>query len=89
MPEHEYEDYDDDPGDCFECGGEGFVFDCFDGFCVDAESGCDDCTRPCPECRRRKQQASPELREVLREALDPQTNVTASAPAPQTQRGEG
>lgn len=48
------EDYDDDPGDCFECGGEGFVSDCFDGLCMNAEDGCEDCTRECPECRRRK-----------------------------------
>lgn len=47
MPD--YEDYDDDPGECWNCGGEGFVWDCFDGFCVNAEDGCEDCTRPCPE----------------------------------------
>jgi hypothetical protein len=36
--------------ECPCCGGEGFIFDCFDGFCADADMGCDDCTRPCPEC---------------------------------------
>lgn len=48
----------EDDGDCFECGGEGYVSDCFDGLCVNAEDGCDECTRPCPECRRRKRPAS-------------------------------
>lgn len=41
---------DDEP--CQECGGEGVTFSCFDGFCADAEVGCDDCTRACPECAR-------------------------------------
>jgi hypothetical protein len=48
-------DYDD-PGSsdwpiCYECGGEGFVADCFDGCCLDAEWGCDDCTERCSECQ--------------------------------------
>lgn len=59
-------DYDDDDG-CPICGGEGFIFDCFDGCCEDADVGCDDCTRPC-ECQKR--QAPSELQEVLREALE-------------------
>lgn len=71
----DYDDYDDDPGDCYECGGEGFVWDCFDGFCVNAEDGCDDCTRPCPECARRKRDNQPTpdaqaLSDVLAEALN-------------------
>lgn len=41
--------YDDDA--CQRCGGEGFIFECFDGFCEDADVGCDDCTQPCPECQ--------------------------------------
>lgn len=52
-----HEDFEpDDPWDCYQCGGEGFVWDCFDGFCVNAEDGCDDCTRACPECARRKRE---------------------------------
>lgn len=47
----DYDDYDTD--DCWYCGGDGFVFECFDGFCLDADVGCDDCTRECPECRLR------------------------------------
>lgn len=36
--------------DCWNCGGEGFVFDRFDGFCVDAEYDCGDCARKCDVC---------------------------------------
>lgn len=65
----------DDPDDCYRCNGEGFVWDCFDGFCVNAEDGCDDCTRACPECARRKRE-NPQpplgqtLGDVLAEALN-------------------
>jgi predicted Fe-S protein YdhL (DUF1289 family) len=49
-----YEDVEHrlNPGDeeCPECGGEGYTFDCFDGCCMDAESGCEDCARRCAEC---------------------------------------
>lgn len=37
--------------ECWHCGGEGETYDCIDGCCVDAEFGCPDCARPCPECR--------------------------------------
>lgn len=40
-----------DREECWCCGGEGETYDCFDDCCVDAESGCADCARPCPECR--------------------------------------
>ena len=36
--------------DCWDCGGDGFVFDCFDGLCAEAEIGCDDCTKTCSIC---------------------------------------
>ena len=38
--------------DCPECGGEGYIADCFDGLCSDAESGCEECMRRCVECAR-------------------------------------
>ncbi|MCJ8518976.1 fructose/tagatose bisphosphate aldolase [Pseudorhizobium tarimense] len=41
---------DDDSEDCWNCGGEGFVSECIDGCCEDAESGCDLCTRRCDIC---------------------------------------
>lgn len=41
-------DYPDD--ECPNCGGAGFVYDCIDGFCEDAESGCDLCERACDWC---------------------------------------
>jgi len=43
-----------DDEECPECGGEGYTFDCFDGCCVDADSGCDDCGRRCIACARHK-----------------------------------
>lgn len=43
----------DDEDECPCCGGEGFIWNCFDGFCADAEIGCDDCTVVCPECKNR------------------------------------
>lgn len=48
---------DDDEGrdlDCYECAGEGVVFDCFDGLCVNAEDGCEDCMHACPVCTPRR-----------------------------------
>lgn len=29
-PEYDWDDHDDNR-DCYQCGGEGFVWDCFDG----------------------------------------------------------
>lgn len=49
--------YDDDlDGDvCPNCGGAGYVADCFEEFaCIDPESGCDDCMRRCDWCNPRK-----------------------------------
>jgi len=51
-----YDDVDQqlnpDHEECPTCGDDGYISDCFDGCCVDAEYGCDDCTRRCPECAR-------------------------------------
>ncbi len=58
------DDFDDE---CPTCGGEGFVFECFDGCCEDCDIGCDDCEHRCPTCTKRP--ASPELRQVLADAL--------------------
>lgn len=46
------DDFDDHyDGDCWQCGGEGFISNCFEEFaCLDPEGGCDDCTRPCDIC---------------------------------------
>ena len=42
-------DFDDN--DCGNCGGEGFIYDCFEEWaCVDPESGCDLCMRRCDWC---------------------------------------
>jgi hypothetical protein len=37
--------------DCWHCGGEGYTFDCFDGCCLDADVGCEECSRECVECK--------------------------------------
>lgn len=37
-------------GDCPNCGGEGKVYDCIDGFCFDPEGGCELCSSPCEWC---------------------------------------
>lgn len=37
--------------DCWHCGGDGYTYDCIDGCCVDADSGCADCASRCQECR--------------------------------------
>ncbi|ASP64428.1 hypothetical protein [Sinorhizobium meliloti] len=53
--------YDDDvyEDECFNCGGEGYVSDCFDGCCEDADSGCDLCTRRCDVCNPAKKGDQP------------------------------
>lgn len=50
--ENDYPDEtDDDSGDCWNCGGEGYVSSCESEYaCVDPESGCEFCTRPCEVC---------------------------------------
>ena len=48
-PPNEFDDYGDHV-ECWNCGGEGALADCFDGMCVDAEEGCDDCMRRCDVC---------------------------------------
>lgn len=51
MTHPEAPDYDDDyDEECPNCGGEGWIYDCIDGMCVDAESGCDLCKRRCDWC---------------------------------------
>lgn len=48
----DFDDYDDD--ECGNCGGEGVIYDCIDGFCVNAEDGCDLCARRCDWCNPAK-----------------------------------
>lgn len=76
--EHEYDD-DYDNSDCWNCGGEGFVSNCFQEFaCMYPDEGCDDCTRRCDVCApppTKSDQAKltkediADLRTVLAEAL--------------------
>ena len=49
-----WEDQYYDPSDdyCPNCGGDGFVYSCFEEWaCVDPEGGCDLCERRCDWCR--------------------------------------
>jgi len=57
----EYDEYDEiDGSDCWNCGGEGYVSNCFEEFaCVDPESGCDLCTRRCEICNPPKRRSTP------------------------------
>lgn len=56
LDEMESFDFSDDYLDeCWNCGGEGFVSNCWTEYaCVDPEFGCDECTRPCDVCNRPK-----------------------------------
>ena len=67
-------DYDDN-GDCWNCGGDGFVSSCFEEYaCIYPDEGCDQCTRRCDVCNPPKltdaEKAEREsLRQVLADAL--------------------
>jgi hypothetical protein len=69
-----YDDVDQclnpDHEDCWHCGGEGFTYDCIDGCCMDAESGCEDCSLRCPECRIYEAQRAKAVREEVIKAND-------------------
>ena len=54
-----------DGDECWFCGGNGETYDCFDGLCADAESGCPDCARTCPECRIYKAEFAKAVREEV------------------------
>lgn len=55
---------------CQECAGDGFVFDCFDGFCEDADVGCDYCATECRECERFKRTVRDRVRIRVLRTLD-------------------
>ena len=67
-------DYDES-GDCWNCGGEGFVSNCFTEYaCIYPDEGCDECTRRCDICNPVKLTPEQEaeraaLRQVLANAL--------------------
>lgn len=50
--EVEFFDFDDDNGDCPNCGGEGVIYMCVSEYaCIDPEGGCDLCERRCDWCK--------------------------------------
>lgn len=61
--------------ECWHCGGEGYTHDCFDGFCEAAEEGCEDCSRPCPECVIFKGQIAKAVREEVIKSGDAEIAV--------------
>ena len=56
--------------DCPECGGEGWIADCFDGCCIEADSGCEDCMRRCVECVRHEAAIERYVRVQVLRAMD-------------------
>jgi hypothetical protein len=52
-PETDFDDFDMED-DCPNCGGEGVIYHCIDGCCVDADIGCELCERTCDWCRPRR-----------------------------------
>lgn len=58
--------------ECWHCGGDGYTYDCIDGCCIDAESGCSDCERPCVECVLYAGRRAKAVREKVIEADDVQ-----------------
>ena len=37
--------------ECPACKGDGFLAICIDGYCAQAEEGCDFCREPCETCK--------------------------------------
>lgn len=70
----DYDDYEDN-GDCWNCGGDGWVSHCFEAFaCLHPDEGCDLCLKRCDVCNPRKLTPEEEvqktaLREVMAAAL--------------------
>lgn len=63
-------DYDDDDSECWNCGGDGFVYGCsWDWQCDTWDGDSCLCTRPCHICHPPKE--NPELRKIMAEALAP------------------
>jgi hypothetical protein len=47
--------FEEEDAECWDCGGEGVVYDCFEEWaCVDPESGCDECMRRCDVCHGKR-----------------------------------
>jgi hypothetical protein len=59
-----------DGEECWHCGGEGATYDCIDNCCVDPESGCGDCERPCLECKLYAGRRARAIREEVIKAND-------------------
>ena len=52
--------------DCWHCGGEGYIANCWEEFaCVDPEGGCEDCMSRCPECALHERNRLKAIREAV------------------------
>lgn len=50
LDDFEYDDHYDG-AECWNCGGEGYVYSCVEEYaCIDPEGGCDYCARRCDVC---------------------------------------
>jgi hypothetical protein len=57
---YDFDDGDLEFGHCGNIGCEdGWIADCWDGLCVNAEDGCELCMRRCDWCNPRKPAATP------------------------------
>lgn len=59
-----------DGEECPGCGGAGEIYDCIDGCCVDPESGCAECARPCYECKMEERAFVKRVRVEVLQMLD-------------------
>lgn len=66
MPSATNDFYDEPDSDCANCGGEGVVYDCIDGQCIDAEYGCDLCASKCDWCNHDRPILTPHQRRATR-----------------------
>ena len=52
--------------DCPECGGDGYIYDCFEEWaCIDPEGGCSECARRCLWCAELKRDRLKGVREEV------------------------
>lgn len=59
-----------DGEECWHCGGEGFIHDCIDGCCEDAEYGCELCAQQCVECALRTRDKARKDRVAILRTID-------------------
>lgn len=62
--------------DCPECGGDGYIYDCFEEWaCIDPEGGCSECARRCLWCAELRRDRLRAVREEVVKLDDPDVAV--------------